>query len=180
MYMFICSPSPIFIPITTFVVLFLSILSPLPPSPPSLSLTTPSPLPHHSLTTLPHLSLTSPSPQHGDLVEYLCKCSFLEIYNEQVFDLLESASSGLLLRENMHRGVFVDGLSEQSVASARDAYDVRTAALYSLHLRSVCWTPPIRHCLVSQGYGALPSALGNWNLFNVHPIHTLYTVTMAS
>ena len=110
------------------------------PSLPSLS------LPHHSLTSpspLPHLSLTSPSPQHGDLVEYLCKCSFLEIYNEQVFDLLESASSGLLLRENMHRGVFVDGLSEQSVASAKDAYDVRTAALYSLHLRSVCWPPPI-------------------------------------
>ncbi|CAI8053814.1 Kinesin-like protein KIF15 [Geodia barretti] len=31
----------------------------------------------------------------GDLVEFLCKCSFLEIYNEQVFDLLDPASSGL-------------------------------------------------------------------------------------
>lgn len=47
-----------------------------------------------------------------------------------MFDLLDSASSGLLLRENMHRGVFVDGLSEQSVASAKDAYDVRTTSAW--------------------------------------------------
>ncbi len=29
------------------------------------------------------------------MVEFLCKCSFLEIYNEQVYDLLDNASSGL-------------------------------------------------------------------------------------
>ena len=74
-------------------------------------------------------------------MEYLCKCSFLEIYNEQVFDLLDSASSGLHLRENMHRGVFVDGLSEQSVASAKDAYDVRALHLtLLLHMYDVCGT----------------------------------------
>lgn len=85
-------------------------------------------------------------------MEYLCKCSFLEIYNEQVFDLLDSASSGLLLRENMHRGVFVDGLSEQSVVSAKDAYDVRTSFIDAgqcsgtLHRPWPCWLYHMEHC----------------------------------
>lgn len=57
-------------------------------------------------------------------MEFLCKCSFLEIYNEQVFDLLDPASSGLHLRENMKHGVYVDGISETSVSSAKDAYQV--------------------------------------------------------
>ena len=68
--------------------------------------------------------MSGPSPQYGELVEFLCKCSFLEIYNEQVFDLLDSASSGLHLRENMKHGVYVDGLTESSVQSAKEAYQV--------------------------------------------------------
>lgn len=91
----------------------LSSLSP----PPSLF---PSPLLPLSLLSLFPL----PLPQYGDLVEHLCRCSFLEIYNEQVFDLLDAASSGLNLRENIKRGVYVDGLTEHSVSSARDAYEV--------------------------------------------------------
>jgi kinesin family protein 15 len=61
---------------------------------------------------------------HGELVEYLCSCSFLEIYNEQVYDLLDTSSTGLHLRENIKRGVYVDGLSEETVSSAKEAYDV--------------------------------------------------------
>lgn len=62
--------------------------------------------------------------QHGERVEFLCRCSFLEIYNEQIFDLLDPASIGLSLREDLKKGVFVDGLLERDVASARDAYRV--------------------------------------------------------
>ncbi|KAK3746376.1 hypothetical protein QZH41_018195 [Actinostola sp. cb2023] len=62
--------------------------------------------------------------KHGDHLEFLCRCSFLEIYNEQIFDLLDPASSGLALREDLKKGVFVDGLLERDVASARDAYRV--------------------------------------------------------
>ena len=57
-------------------------------------------------------------------MEFLCRCSFLEIYNEQIFDLLDPASIGLSLREDLKKGVFVDGLLERDVASARDAYRV--------------------------------------------------------
>ena len=67
--------------------------------------------------------------QYGERVEFLCRCSFLEIYNEQIFDLLDPASMGLSLREDIKKGVFVDGLLERDVASARDAYRVYTFVL---------------------------------------------------
>lgn len=62
--------------------------------------------------------------QHGDKVVFLCKCSFLEIYNEQIFDLLDTSSSSLQLRENIHRGVYVEGVHEQVIQNANEAYEV--------------------------------------------------------
>ena len=43
------------------------------------------------------------------------KCSFLEIYNENVTDLLRPSSGNLNLREDMKRGCYVDNLSEEIV-----------------------------------------------------------------
>ena len=43
------------------------------------------------------------------------KCSFLEIYNENVTDLLRPSSGSLNLREDMKRGCYVDNLSEEIV-----------------------------------------------------------------
>ncbi|XP_045435436.1 kinesin-like protein KIF15 isoform X2 [Pipistrellus kuhlii] len=57
---------------------------------------------------------------------FLCKCSFIEIYNEQIYDLLDSASAGLYLREHIKKGVFVVGAVEQVVTSAAEAYQVLT------------------------------------------------------
>ncbi|XP_055892985.1 kinesin-like protein KIF15 [Biomphalaria glabrata] len=61
---------------------------------------------------------------HGSKKQFLCRCSFLEIYQEQIFDLLDTASQGLHLRENMNKGVFVDGLIEQVICNPSDAYQV--------------------------------------------------------
>ncbi|XP_067651660.1 kinesin-like protein KIF15 [Haliotis asinina] len=61
---------------------------------------------------------------HGDRKQFLCRCSFLEIYQECVYDLLDPSAEGLHLRENIKKGVFVDGLSEQAVASPSEAYGV--------------------------------------------------------
>nr|XP_057945952.1 kinesin-like protein KIF15-B isoform X2 [Doryrhamphus excisus] len=55
---------------------------------------------------------------------FLCKCSFIEIYNEQVFDLLDTASASLFVRENIKKGVFVEGAVEKFVNSAAEAYQV--------------------------------------------------------
>ncbi|XP_008398271.1 kinesin-like protein KIF15 isoform X2 [Poecilia reticulata] len=60
----------------------------------------------------------------GNSKSFLCKCSFIEIYNEQIYDLLDSASASLFLRENIKKGVFVEGAVEKFVNSAAEAYQV--------------------------------------------------------
>lgn len=55
-------------------------------------------------------------------VEHSCRCSFLEIYKEQVTDLLEPANTNLQVREDMNRGVYVERLSEVTVGSLTEAF----------------------------------------------------------
>ncbi|XP_062501165.1 kinesin-like protein KIF15 [Corticium candelabrum] len=62
--------------------------------------------------------------KNGDLVTFLLKCSFLEIYNEQLYDLLDNVSSSRHVRESMKRGVFVDGLTEKVITNGQEAYEV--------------------------------------------------------
>ena len=62
--------------------------------------------------------------QAGVGKSFLCKCSFIEIYNEHIYDLLDSASAGLYIREHIKKGVFVVGAVEQVVTSAAEAYQV--------------------------------------------------------
>ncbi|KAI4338588.1 hypothetical protein MLD38_023626 [Melastoma candidum] len=51
---------------------------------------------------------------------YRCKCSFLEIYNEHITDLLEPSSVNLQLREDTKKGVFVEDLTEYNVWTVKD------------------------------------------------------------
>lgn len=53
-------------------------------------------------------------------LRYVCKCSFLEIYNEQITDLLEPSSSNLQIREDSKKGVYVENLTETAVSSVQD------------------------------------------------------------
>ena len=46
----------------------------------------------------------------------LCRCSFLEIYNEAISDLLAPGAANLAVREDLRRGVYVEGLSEEVVS----------------------------------------------------------------
>ncbi|CAK9213743.1 unnamed protein product [Sphagnum troendelagicum] len=57
--------------------------------------------------------------KHENL-RYICKCSFLEIYNEQITDLLEPSSTNLQIREDGKKGVYVENLSEVEVESVQD------------------------------------------------------------
>lgn len=43
----------------------------------------------------------------GAKLKFLVTCSFLEIYNERIFDLLDAESTGLQLREDVKAGVRV-------------------------------------------------------------------------
>ncbi|KAI5074408.1 hypothetical protein GOP47_0010892 [Adiantum capillus-veneris] len=56
----------------------------------------------------------------SEQLKFLCKCSFLEIYNEQILDLLEPSTANLQLREDARRGVYVENLAEIEVKSVQD------------------------------------------------------------
>ncbi|CAN8255148.1 unnamed protein product [Cochlearia groenlandica] len=53
-------------------------------------------------------------------LHFTCRCSFLEIYNEQILDLLDTSSYNLQLREDHKKGIHVENLKEIEVSSARD------------------------------------------------------------
>ncbi|CAK7329803.1 unnamed protein product [Dovyalis caffra] len=59
-------------------------------------------------------------------LKYNCKCSFLEIYNEQITDLLDPSSTNLLLREDVKKGVYVENLSEFEVQTVSDILNLLT------------------------------------------------------
>lgn len=48
--------------------------------------------------------------EDGSDLQFLIKCSYLEIYNEQIMDLLEPSSVNLHIREDIKKGVYVEGL----------------------------------------------------------------------
>ncbi|KAG8661415.1 hypothetical protein MANES_01G003100v8 [Manihot esculenta] len=53
-------------------------------------------------------------------LKYQCRCSFLEIYNEQITDLLDPNQRNLQIREDVKSGVYVENLREEYVFSMKD------------------------------------------------------------
>ena len=68
--------------------------------------------------------------------EFLIKCSFLEIYQEQVMDLLNPNSQNLQLREDIQQGVYVDGLIEEPVKNVLETYDILRIGAQNRHVGS--------------------------------------------
>lgn len=68
--------------------------------------------------------------------EYFIKCSFLEIYQEQIFDLLDETRSfkALHLREDFKQGTYVEELTEVPVASAEETYGILARGNRSRHM----------------------------------------------
>ncbi|KHN44463.1 Kinesin-like protein KIF15 [Glycine soja] len=56
----------------------------------------------------------------GNQLNYQCHCSFLEIYNEQIMDLLDPNQKNLQIREDVKSGVYVENLTEEDVSSIND------------------------------------------------------------
>lgn len=57
-------------------------------------------------------------------VEYIIKCSFVEIYNEQINDLFNPASKPLRVRETARKGVWVEGITEAFATCKQDVADM--------------------------------------------------------
>ena len=62
--------------------------------------------------------------QQGAQLQYTCRCSFLQIYNEQISDLLLPGEKPLQLRFDIDTGVYVEGLSEQVVVNGEPCMSV--------------------------------------------------------
>ncbi|CAI5510509.1 unnamed protein product [Closterium sp. Naga37s-1] len=56
------------------------------------------------------------------MLEFTIRCSYLQIYNDQVSDLLEPDSVNLNVREDLRHGMFVEGLQEVVVSTADATY----------------------------------------------------------
>ncbi|KAL8463097.1 hypothetical protein ACS0TY_033934 [Phlomoides rotata] len=50
----------------------------------------------------------------------MCHYSFLEIYNEQITDLLDPSQKNLQIREDVKTGLYVENLREECVSSMQD------------------------------------------------------------
>ncbi|GAB4815485.1 hypothetical protein N2152v2_002531 [Parachlorella kessleri] len=58
--------------------------------------------------------------REGEVCKFMLRCSFLEIYNETLTDLLNPAATNLAVREDIRKGVFVEGLREDECCSVED------------------------------------------------------------
>ncbi|KAJ2598844.1 hypothetical protein GGF39_002473, partial [Coemansia sp. RSA 1721] len=70
----------------------------------------------------------------GGNVKYLCKASYIEIYNETIYDLLDPMMRTCAVREDIKRGIFVDGVTEETVLDPTEAYAVFMRGTHSRHV----------------------------------------------
>ncbi|KAK4804375.1 hypothetical protein SAY86_004192 [Trapa natans] len=67
----------------------------------------------------------------GNQVNYQCRCSFLEIYNEKIGDLLDQTQRNLQIKDDPKNGLYVENLSEEYVTSYEDVMHILIKGLSS-------------------------------------------------
>nr|CAD1822374.1 unnamed protein product [Ananas comosus var. bracteatus] len=68
--------------------------------------------------------------------EFLIRVSYMEIYNEEINDLLTLGSQKLPIHESLERGVFVAGLREEIVSSAEQVLELLKLGKTNMNARS--------------------------------------------
>jgi kinesin family protein 15 len=66
--------------------------------------------------------------------DYSITCSYFEIYNEQLVDLLDQSPKKLIVREDVKKGVFVDGLWEEPVENVLMAVGLLNQGIRNRHI----------------------------------------------
>ncbi|KAJ9182577.1 hypothetical protein P3X46_006558 [Hevea brasiliensis] len=67
----------------------------------------------------------------GKQINYQCRCSFLEIYNDQIGDLLDPVQRNLEIRDDPKNGLHVENLTEEYVSSYEDVTQILIKGLSS-------------------------------------------------
>ncbi|KAL6599540.1 hypothetical protein ACP70R_045677 [Stipagrostis hirtigluma subsp. patula] len=57
-------------------------------------------------------------------ISYQCRCSFLEVHNDQINDLLEPSQRDLQIRENAGNGIHVENLTDEYVSTVEDVNQI--------------------------------------------------------
>ncbi|KAJ0751363.1 putative plus-end-directed kinesin ATPase [Helianthus annuus] len=60
----------------------------------------------------------------GKQINYQCRCSFLEIYNEQIGDLLDPTQRNLEIKDDAKHGFYVENLTEEYVTGYEDVTQI--------------------------------------------------------
>lgn len=69
----------------------------------------------------------------SDNVEYKVMCVYIEIYNDEILDLLDPASNHLKLREKNHE-VYLENVTEKYVTNSRDIYEIMKQGTANRHV----------------------------------------------
>ncbi|XWS11294.1 hypothetical protein CRYUN_Cryun38cG0071800 [Craigia yunnanensis] len=67
----------------------------------------------------------------GKQINFQCRCSFLEIYNEQIGDLLDPTQRNLEIKDDSKNGLYVENLTEEYVSSYEDVTQILIKGLSS-------------------------------------------------
>ncbi|XP_024015225.1 kinesin-like protein KIN-12F [Eutrema salsugineum] len=67
----------------------------------------------------------------GKEVNYQCRCSFLEIYNGQISDLIDQTQRNLKIKDDAKNGIYVENLTEAYVDSYEDVAQILMKGLSS-------------------------------------------------
>ncbi|KAG7015555.1 Kinesin-like protein KIN-12F, partial [Cucurbita argyrosperma subsp. argyrosperma] len=67
----------------------------------------------------------------GKLINYQCRCSFVEIFNEQIGDLLDPSQRNLKIKDDAKNGLYVENVTEEYVTSYDDVTQILIKGLSS-------------------------------------------------
>ena len=57
-------------------------------------------------------------------LKFMVRISYLQIYNDNISDLLRQERTGLSIREDKKKGIYVEGLSEWAVRTPNEVYNL--------------------------------------------------------
>jgi len=64
----------------------------------------------------------------------MVRCSYLQIYNEVVTDLLRNNKTTLQIREDKKKGIYVEDLSEWAVRSPKEVFQLLNKGIKTLFI----------------------------------------------
>ncbi|XP_022157112.1 kinesin-like protein KIN-12F isoform X2 [Momordica charantia] len=67
----------------------------------------------------------------GKLINYQCRCSFMEIFNEQIGDLLDPTQRNLKIKDDPKNGLYVENVTEEYVTNYDDVTQILVKGLSS-------------------------------------------------